>query len=476
MINTVIWGLESDISKYAFTMLEQEGRISIKAWFGEKTRSTVVTHYCYEWERGIFEATAFFGCEESIYSEVYKNVFTFLDMYSRNFKNDHFCLHDGLNVFNILVDMSYGILKKNQIDLVIFYNIPHLGPDYVFYCVAKAMNIQTIMVTQSLFPDRFFFVYDIDDFGLFNKTPVFLNEPTLFNIPKQFKKDLFYMQANCMLTHNDVASVSQKPCKIFDLSSWIKKRRNTLRQSGQKYLDLTDMFLSKRIKKLLKKKMKAAYQKRIRLNFAATVDLTAKFVYFPLHMQPEMTTSSLGGIYCDQILAIERLVSWLPEDWFVYVKENPYQTEFMRGSWFFKRLQRIPRVKLINARFNTYDLIENCQFVATITGTAGWEAISGGKNTVIFGKAWYQQLPGVFIFSEDLLLESVLRYTIDHQELEEKVALLMKKTVPGVVDPLYAQIVDNYDVQVNNFKLLEFFRFVLDHNFSQQGKRIIENT
>ena len=42
---------------------------------------------------------------------------------------------------------------------------------------------------------------------------------------------------------------------------------------------------------------------------------------------------------------------------------------------------------------------------ATITGTVGWEAITGGKPVIIFGRAWYKTLTGVYTFSPELDLE-----------------------------------------------------------------------
>lgn len=186
------------------------------------------------------------------------------------------------------------------------------------------------------------------------------------------------------------------------------------------------------------------------------IDLEKKFVYFPLHMQPELTTSALGGAYADQLLAIERLSTLVPEDWYIYVKENPKQTELMRGKWFFVRLRLIRNVRVVSPDFDTYSLIKNCIFVATITGTAGWEAISGGKNVLVFGNPWYKCLPGSFSYGEDFKLEDLLKYKINHDELERELNLLLSKAGDGVIDEYYSVLAENFNTIDNALNMATF--------------------
>ena len=127
------------------------------------------------------------------------------------------------------------------------------------------------------------------------------------------------------------------------------------------------------------------------------------------------------------------------------MKENPKQTELMRGKWFFARLRLIRNVKVVSPDFDTYSLIKNCIFVVTITGTAGWEAISGGKNVLVFGNPWYKSLPGVFSYDEDFKLEDLLKYKIDPDELERELNLLLSKAGDGVIDDSYSVLVGNFN-------------------------------
>ena len=69
------------------------------------------------------------------------------------------------------------------------------------------------------------------------------------------------------------------------------------------------------------------------------------------------------------------------------------QTGQIAGSMFFHRLRRIPNVRMLPSYANTYELTERAVFVATVTGTVGWEAICKGKK---------------FLFSECLGIEIYL--------------------------------------------------------------------
>ena len=176
------------------------------------------------------------------------------------------------------------------------------------------------------------------------------------------------------------------------------------------------------------------------------VDLNKKYVFFALHQQPEITTLVQGGKYHDQLLALEQLSNLIPDDWEIYVKEHFTQTERMRDDTFFSRLMGIKKAKLIDSSYPVDKLIANSQFVSTITGSIGWEAICAGKNVLCFGEIYYQYLDGVFKYHQELKFNDIITHQINYDKLEKDISLLKSKLLDGYIDSDYRTIFSNKSV------------------------------
>jgi hypothetical protein len=132
------------------------------------------------------------------------------------------------------------------------------------------------------------------------------------------------------------------------------------------------------------------------------IDMSCEYIYFPLNYQPEMTTSPLGGFFCDQISALRALASAIPEGWFIYVKEHPSQYlghsygYLGRTEHFYQQLNAIPQVRMVPIDLHSQPLIDRSKMVATITGSAGYESLARSKCVIVFGDVWYGQVHGCF--------------------------------------------------------------------------------
>jgi hypothetical protein len=187
-------------------------------------------------------------------------------------------------------------------------------------------------------------------------------------------------------------------------------------------------------------------------------DYTQRYIYVGLHLQPEATTSLQAEVYVDQLLAIERLRRILPNGWKIYVKENPMQGYFMRGKEFFQRLNGIPDVVLFSKKVNTFDLIAHSQLTATISGTLGWESITGGKNTIVFGNTWYQNFPGVHRYRHDMDVEAIAHSPIRHEDIEKHATQFRTKLGLGILS-----VYHDMDTPENLDATERFIRFQFDY-------------
>ncbi|MFI3177710.1 MAG: hypothetical protein R3Y67_09530, partial [Eubacteriales bacterium] len=111
-----------------------------------------------------------------------------------------------------------------------------------------------------------------------------------------------------------------------------------------------------------------------------------KYLYFALHFAPEATVAPMGGsLYMDQLIPLKILLHTIPEDWSIYVKIHPAQVYNEQIANMIHSLEQMPRIKLIKESYPTLSLIKEASVVATLTGTAAWEAQFMGVPALLFG-------------------------------------------------------------------------------------------
>lgn len=363
--------------------------------------------------------------------------------------------HEFHDYYRILCDVIAARLIDEKITHCLFFNVPHLSYDTVLFQVAESLGIPSIIVSQSLFPDLFFSMTHPRDLGAFDPAgSVALPWPIAQGKPA----DLFYMKG-IKQEREDGGRIT--PAAILNLVTFL-----ALKRPLQAFNPVYIIGLLRRMQAIYGALPKwrdpfarffhedeLAYFDHIAGFENQTLDLEGDYVYVALQLQPEMTTSALGGAFRDQALAIERLAAILPPGVRILVKENPKQGAYMRGPLFFHRLKRIPSVTFLPSWANTHALTERAACVATITGTVGWEAICRGKTALVFGKAWYRRLPGVVEYSDDLTWERIVATKPDHATLEAATGALAARMHKGVIDRHYTQLVPGYDAAANDAKV-----------------------
>jgi hypothetical protein len=176
------------------------------------------------------------------------------------------------------------------------------------------------------------------------------------------------------------------------------------------------------------KRLEAEYKK-----YVVKPDLTKKYVILALHYQPEATTAPRAGVFTDQLYVLELMSRHLPEDWSIYVKENPMQFNPMaegntgRSLRFYRDALTIPRVSFVPVDADPFTLIDRSLAVFSVAGTIGWEGMVRGKPVVCFGPSWYEHYaPGVLRVRNGADLEIVSSFIEDYRFDEQALHRYLK--------------------------------------------------
>ncbi|MCL7945960.1 hypothetical protein [Marinobacter sp. ATCH36] len=170
-----------------------------------------------------------------------------------------------------------------------------------------------------------------------------------------------------------------------------------------------DRELSKMLDRYRASKLRRALKK-----YAIAAIPDGKFVCLFLHFQPERTSIPEGGRYASQINAISALRSQLPDDCALLVKEHPSMFLLkskrpFRHPDFYTLVASMPKTYMLDESHSSFDLIDQAQAVATLTGTVGFEALCRGCVAIVLGDAAYRGYPGVVDLydsqSRDITLE-----------------------------------------------------------------------
>ncbi|MBM6963896.1 hypothetical protein H6A37_08650 [Phocaeicola plebeius] len=121
-----------------------------------------------------------------------------------------------------------------------------------------------------------------------------------------------------------------------------------------------------------------------------------KYVYMPLHLIPESSTSVLAPFYINELHVIEAVSKSLPAGWYLYVKEHQSMIG-ERGIDFYKRVKQLPNVRLVQINYysDPKPWIEKSQGVVTITGTSAYEAALLGKHACLFSDVIFSCIDGI---------------------------------------------------------------------------------
>jgi len=355
--------------------------------------------------------------------------------------------HAYWDYHHILADVLAQRITDSGATHMLFFDVPHLVHDTLVYQVGRALGLQCLIVTQSLFPNTFFSLPAIDAYGRLTA-----GQPPAAPYPINRDETLqhFYMKGIAQQKMQG-GRISAKA--IGQLAAFLLLKR--------RWQALNPFYVASLLRRMRRiygglpawrdpfarffHADELPYFEHLLQFEDGPIDLDGPFVYFALQLQPEMTTSALGGPFKDQALAIETLARMLPPGVRILVKENPKQGAYMRGPMFFHRLARMPQVQFMPSHASTHDLTARALYVASISGTVGWEAVRKGKPALVFGHAWYASLPGVHTWHAGLTHADIVDHPPAHAALEQAAGQLLSQAHAGIISRHYATLVPGHD-------------------------------
>ena len=398
-----------------------------------------------------------------------------LRMMNRMDRQNTFSFEERERLFDMYVRYWSGVLDFFKPDVIVSPVSPHLIYDYVLYSLCKLRKIKTIMFVQTsidgwIYPVEHFEVgsksinsayekiknsakknkykgFNLSDDAVthLEKLSGDYNKALPFYMKKQFeqKKLGTYTFKKIVKNPNDISNIMQKAKHLFTRGHYIKQRHKKIEESEMKGLE----YMLGKLEGINKKNRLRSYYKKLEQE----VDFERPYIYFPLHYQPENTTSPVGESYANQFLIIDLLSKCMPKDWILYVKEHSSQWHMLmhgecsRTTDFYNDVALMPNAKLIPLSASNFDLIDNSKAVVTVTGTTGWEAVVRGVPALIFGHAWYKNCEGVFYTPTEEKCREVLSniqsgYKVDKKLVRLFVNILEQNCIKAYVDLAYKNV------------------------------------
>ena len=185
-----------------------------------------------------------------------------------------------------------------------------------------------------------------------------------------------------------------------------------------------------------------------------------KYVYFPLHVQPEMSTMTFAPFYLDQLSILENLSKSLPVDYRLVVKEHPSMLGRRAGEYY-DRIKALSNVRFVNPLTDSFEITKNAAAIFTITGTVGLEGLIMKKPVIVLGSTYYRYCPLAINAGNiaptqwpQLLVNTLNNYEHDEEVLIKFLGAIFERSFHGVyVEPLAS--VDQVLAEDNLAKLID---------------------
>ncbi len=323
-------------------------------------------------------------------------------------------VHERREYYLILLNYVHSVVRDKTgevcFDYALTFDTPHGFFSYLLYGVLKYYHVPMIRIEHHF----------LDNHALIIKNDLpkipgkYYEEATSYELKEKLPRELIedymtYNRRTALSNKNEqkalVSSLSFSGLRLF--LRYMKKSTANLIMGFLPFLFKREvlhftslngiysrLYYRYKINKPLKELLKLNhYYNKISIE----PDLSQKYIFFGMHMQPEKTSQPLGGEFDHMLLSITMLANSLPEGWHLYVKEHPNQfnerkivNNNYRDKYFYQAVLKLKNVSWVSLHTPSSVLIKQAQLVSTLTGTMGWEGLLEGVPVIVFGEAYYK--------------------------------------------------------------------------------------
>ncbi len=395
------------------------------------------------------------------------------------FASNSYSHDDVKKMIQVLFKGFEEFIDRTKPDYFMFDCIASL-PSFVLYAVAKKKGVKPIGFTYSRVEDRCYFVsnpYDnpeavIEAFEKIRKTgkrPKEAHEQALDFLKRFRTADLKpkYIQ-NLPISEKKVFSARHYFLRFFEYwwQYYLEDQASEYNLRGKTPFNRT-------LEKITQVGRKMRYK-----DFFERPDYNEEFVYYPLHLDPELATMVQGPPYVDQLNLIRLIARSIPITCRLYVKEHPLMYKRgWRATGFYKELKRIPNVKLIDPTVSSRDIIKNAKLVFSITGTVGFETILHKKPVLVFGDCVYSPLSFIGKNVNPMQLPQTIQsliaqYKHDEEELVDFLTAIYEKSIGVDLSLLFGYVYP--DITADQIAKLDDFKrlasYICSEIFDADGR------
>ncbi|WP_082824170.1 capsular polysaccharide export protein, LipB/KpsS family [Crenobacter luteus] len=297
------------------------------------------------------------------------------------------------------------IFEENKIDVVLYENVSNAFSHFAFFA-SRENNVRYVGLGMSRLPGRFFVSNDpladheqIENIFSMIRAGKIVPDLEVRQWAENYLDNIENIVPDYMRVNNlDKVGLFERYASFKKIGQLIRAFRHIgddheyAFQVGNPVLHIFNAVKRNVLRRIKQPLVGKHYQE---------IKATDKYLLYPLHYHPEASTSILCGAYMDEYEVIRNIAFNLPQGVCLYVKDHMSAFGYPSID-FYRRVAKLPNVKLIVPTAQTKKLIKKSLGVITLTSTVGYEAVLLNKPVFLYGDVFYRVHSNVFIVNNPL--------------------------------------------------------------------------